>query len=73
MSKLQRDEVMLSTVLSDGKCLIGNSADVYKNDGTLKKRYQEQINRLGLHTMKVVAGTSYTIMVYAVRPDYMLR
>lgn len=73
MSKLQRDEVILSTVLSNGKCLIGNAADVYKNDGTLMKRYQDLLNRLGLLTIKIVERNSYTIMVYAIRPDYMLK
>ena len=69
MSKLN-DELMLSNVSSSGKCLLGDAVDVYRNDGRLKKLYQDQLNRLDLQTIKVVAHNSYNVLVYAIKPDY---
>lgn len=68
--RLQQDEAVIRTISVEGKCLLGRAADLYRVDGTLKKPYRAQLDRLGLKTVKAVAGSSYTMQVYAVRPDY---
>lgn len=67
---LLKDEAILRAISTDEKCLLGSAANLYKVDGTLRKHYQSQLDRLGLRTVKVVADSSYTIQVYAVRQDY---
>jgi hypothetical protein len=67
----QKDEAILRAISREEKCLLGSAADLYRVDGTLKKHYQAQLDRLGLKTVKAVSDGSYTIQVYAVRQDYM--
>lgn len=68
--RLQKDEAVMRAISMEEKCLLGRAADLYRNDGTLRKRYRDQLNRLGLRTVKAVATSSYTIQIYAVREDY---
>ena len=68
--RLQRDEAVMRAISVEEKCLLGNGADLYKVDGNLRKHYQQQLDRLGLRTIKAVAANSYTIQVYAVRWNY---
>ena len=67
---MKKDEAVIRAISIEGKCLLGDGADVYRMDGTLKKHYQAQLDRLGLMAVKSVATNSYTIQVYAVRKDY---
>lgn len=66
----QKDEAIQRAISREEKCLLGSAAHLYRVDGTLKKHYQDQLDRLGLMTVKAVATNSYTIQVYAVRQDY---
>ena len=70
---MKKDKEVIATVRTEGRCLLGDSAHLYRKDGALKKLYQDQLERLGLVTVKVVAERSYNIHVYAVRPDYVFK
>jgi hypothetical protein len=70
MMAMRKDEAILRTISVEEKCLLGSAAHLYRVDGTLKKHYQAQLDRLGLMSVKAVATNSYTIQVYAVRADY---
>lgn len=73
MRRIQRDEAVMSSIQSDGKYLLGSAADVYNKDGRLNKRHRDQLNRLGLMTLKAAPTNSYTLQVYAVEPDALFK
>ena len=83
MSKIQRDQVVMSSIRVDGRCLLGNAADIYNvvpptnggkdKDGKLNKRHHDQLQRLGLMTQKAAPTNSYAIQVYAVEPDALFK
>lgn len=72
--KIQRDNVVMSSIREEGRCLLGSAADIYNKDGKLNKRHRDQLQRLGLMTQKAATpGSYYALQVYAIVPDALFK